>query len=929
MNSKRKYYILVDSLPAREVFPINDKDIVFSHDKQDEDKAFYERKLKNKLEFSNSPKKGITDFDYFYGYETNVVNRCKEFKIQLYRLCNGEYNLDWQGKFSLNDGEWDLDRCTFIVKPIPDTIYTCLKTNKLKEINILNVPNIISTSTNLDYNYEFFYCAKIGGFCSFPGVQTATWTLFYQDLSYPYTKDCVTVGVSLIVYYREAVITACVAGLPNPPPGSGWLLEQNNCGTSSTCKFVRTPVAGILPFASSCAVGWYNFVTNQDELPPYPTFKEIIVAASPPSEELYYSYPTIIGEKSGFGGIDPEWYMEVLNNPNSTYAWSLTPGSPILAAVTGVTNEVKIVPNSPFNPSGIIQIRLTETHGNASVSIKDYNINFIGIDASNSGQIITSTTRIKGATTVCKNANNLYFEIPKQPVMTASGFYTPTVGPIVWSVTGGAIIVAGQGTRFVTIKAGTANFTVTASYTVNVVHGTTPANNYSWSYALSKAIIVQDLPVTADIDGIIHRYPSEPNLSLKVRIRSANYAWYDSSPAFLSAGAPVLPFNEYFFTTPASIGSHCYLVKETINCACSAWIKVSKPIAVPIPYAYLGFFPPVYWCTGSSISSAINYTRNRSFKEVVEYVIDQLGCNVNAVVSDFFEWNPVGDAPGYSSGINYVTGLTNRLADMTIAQKSDIISYLSSNAATKGMITLDKLEKIWSWMFNAYWFVDAFGRFRVEHISFFNRTVAFDANALPHKPYNIAKNKWIYNKSVMPRLEIFKCAEMMFTDFIGTPIFYDSICVDQDGASNNKERFMDFVTTDLYALYLDPANANKVGFVLMCNDKIGSTYTIDQETGAISGNLIANGHLAWANLHVAYHQYNRVLKQGYMNNILTTFKTTKPTKQQKEIAIKVCCDDTFDPLLQLYKTEIGNGILSDAEENTETGIIKMTLNHAS
>lgn len=925
MNRKRKYYILVDSDPAREVFPINDDKIVFTHEKQDDDKVFYERKLKAKLEFCNIPKNGITDYDYFYSYESNSFLRCKEFKMQIYKLCNGEYNLDWQGKFSLNDGDWDSDQCTFSVKPLPDTLYTCLKTNKIKEVNILNVPTIISTTTNLDYNYEFFYCAKIGGpVCPFPGFQTATWTLFYQNLSYPYIKNCVTYGVTLLVYYREAIVTACVGGLPNPPPGSGWLLEQNNCLALSTCKWVRTPVAGIMPFASSCAVGWYNFATGQDELPPFPKFTSIIVSASPASEELEYFNSTIIGTKSGTGGIDPEWYMEVMNNPNSTYSWSLAPGSAINAVVTGTTNEVKIVPFSPFLAGGIITIRLTETHGNAFVSVKDYAINYIGIDSSTSGYISTQST-VLGPSEVCKNATTIQYSIPKQPTASPSGFFTPTISSIVWTVTGGALITAGQGTRTVTITAGTAPFTVTATYSVTVVDSTFPANNYIFYVVNNRSITVSDLPTTDEILTIIHRYPSEPNLTMSVQEKPAAtvYNWYDTTPALMGAGISFFGRN-YFAVAPASIGTHCYMVKETVNCACSGWTKVSTQIA----NGTVGYFPPVYWCTGSSLSSAVNYTRNRLFKDVVGYVLDQLGCEVTDVVSDFFEWNPPGDAPGYSTGINYVTGLTNKLANMTMAQKSDIISYLSSNAATKGMITLDKLEKIWAWMFNAYWYIDAFGRFRVEHISFFNRTVAFNTNVLPHRPYNTAKNKWTYNKSKMPKFENFKCSEMMFTDFVGTAIYYDSICVDQDGASNSQERFLDFLTTDLYALYIDPANANKVGFVLMCNDKIGSTYSINQEVGVISGNTIANGHLAWANLHTAYHKYNRVLKTGYMNNVLTTFVTVKPTKEQKDVVIQVCCTDTFDPLLQLYKTEIGNGILGDADESDD-GTINMSLNHAS
>lgn len=914
MNDNIKYMILVDSDPPVEVHPNNDSQVTFTWEKQDDEKVFYERKLKGDLKFTNNAKKGITDFDYFYSYEINPLLKCKTFILQIFELCDKEYVLDWQGKFSLTDADWDLDKCILKVKVVPDTLYTCIKNNRVKEVNILDVPNIISTGTTLDYNYEFYYCIGYGTSCTLPGVQTATWTLFYQNLNYPYIKNCVSNNMNFQIYYREAIITSCVGSAPNPPPGAGWLLEANNCVTLSTSKYVRTPLAGSTPYASQVAIGWYNFLLGQEELPPYPKFKSLVVSNTPPSENIYLNMPTIC--RLNEVGTQIDYFIEVINNVNSTYAWTLDGTSAIGAIITSVGNKCKITPNT--NLPGVIKILLTETHGNAYVSTKNYLVNQVVTDTGVLSPDVTLINfTIKGPTTCCKNQTGLVFQAVDTPVV-AGGIVT--TGPV-WAVTGGATINSGQGTNQISVTAGATGFILSYSYQMQYTVGINTVkitlSNTFYNVAMSS------IPTTNDIDAVVNLYPSEtPSALFFQKHNSATAAWYDTSSS-LGAGIDVGSINALPFIAPASPGTYCFMVKETLDCGCTSYLKIA-PATVD---GALGFFPPVYWCAGSSISSAVNYTRNRSFKEVVEYVMDQLECSIASVVSDFFDWNSVGDAPGYSPGINYVTGSANKLTNITIAQKSDIISYLSSNAATKGMITLDKLEKIWAWLFNAYWFIDAFGRFRIEHISFFNRTVGYNANALPHKPYNVAKNKYSYNKSKMPKFEQFKCAEMMFTDFIGTAIFYDSICVNQDSANNTQERFLDFVTTDLYALYIDPANANKLGFVLICNDVIGTIYTVNQETGSISSNTISNGHLSWANLHVAYHKYNRILKQGFMNNILTTFVTVKPSKQQKDIAIKVCCEDTFDPLIQLYKTELGNGILEEGEENKEKGIIKMTLLH--
>jgi len=318
---------------------------------------------------------------------------------------------------------------------------------------------------------------------------------------------------------------------------------------------------------------------------------------------------------------------------------------------------------------------------------------------------------------------------------------------------------------------------------------------------------------------------------------------------------------------------------------------------------------------------------------MVDWIFIELGCGITAVVSDLFDWNAIGDAPGYSAGLNYVpvnlgfVDTTNWLTNITIAQKSDIIDPTSSNPATKAMLTLEKLEKILYYMFEAWWYIDSLGNFRIEHDSFFNRTVAYNCNALPHSVFNAAKNKYTYDKSKMPKYEKFLHAEMLFTDFIGTSIYYDNLCVDQDSSSNEKQYALDFVTTDLYSLFLEPDEAEKTGFVLMANKVTGSGYVVAIEQGVISQAWISNGHLSWANLHNVYKRHNRILKQGYLNNVLTTFVTAKPVRIQKNMIIKFCCDDEFDPLIQLYQTELGDGTLQEAVEKPHEGTISMTLLH--
>lgn len=921
MNSKKRYQIVIPDLSInQDVYPINDKDISYSWERQD-DIIFYDKKLKNRLVFANRARTNVDnvfsdDFNFFYNIESNPISRCYTIYLNIYKKCDGVDVLEFEGVFSMNDCEWDLDKCRLSVKPSPNSTYECLKKNKNKEINILNLPTAITTKANLDYNYEFYVCNSFGGACSLPGPNTSTWDLFYQNNSQAYTSECAPGSYYLKVYYREFVVTACVGGSPAPPPGTGWFLEINNCGTSGTAKYVRAASAGPLPSigTTSTAPGWYNTVTNTDEMPPMPSFFTQTIQNNPQSEDLFIDMPHVYFMNDA--GVQIDYYVEVLNNPNSTYAWTLDGTSAVSATITSMGNVCKITPNN--NATGIIKLLLTETHGNAYVSTKNYNITQGVVGTSEIVKTISfASFTIKGPSYACKNQTKLIFIAPQTP--TVSGGIV-TTGPT-WSVTGGASITAGQGTNIVEVTAGTSNFNVSYNYTMSYTSG---LNTSTITMTKTLSVNVGVLPVTMPIYGLKYAYPNEPQTMYVYRNYFAtSYDWYRSTTALSSIIFGTI--SAITFNANASVGTECFYVKEHVACGCN-WIKLESaqytPSGLPWPK-----FPPVYWCYNSS-ATAISYTRGRSFKEACEYVLQQINCGFSQIHSDFFEWNVVADAPGYSPGINYVTGATNKLNYLTIHQKSDVLNPTSSNPATKGMLTFEKMTKIWRELFNCFWFIDSSGRFRVEHLKYFNNTMAYDSTISPHAKFNIGKRVYTYNKEQMPKYERFGFSEVLYADFIGADIYYDSICVNQDPDGNVAERgTKDFLTTDLYALFIDPASANKVGFVLMCNDFDGSNYVVSVDTGVISNSLIANVHLSWANLHDAYHRYGRILLVGYMNNVLTTFVTAKKNKLQKDIVLQLCCDDEFNPTMSYIPTELGNGIIESAEHNSSTGILKTNLLH--
>lgn len=907
INKNRRKFVIVEGATSQEVDPANDYTLEYTWERE-EGRMYYNKKLKTELKLVNTAKTGQMDFNFLYAYESDVDLKCTQFRLLIYKKCNGNTEqLEYEGKFSLTDCEWDLDRCSVVITTQPDTIYQCIKENKNEEFNLLNVLTPMSTTANLSYNYEFDTClaaypgTPVG---SYTGPNPGTFATFHQDFNLPYAAsgagDCDVNHWNLIVKYREYVVVPCLAGLPNPPAnGTGWVLEEDNCdGTGTdpevpagTCKYVRFPEAGNMIGENPNVE--YGFANPGLAPPPQAVYKNIDVTATP-------STPPIKGylkaQSSAISGTGSDWTFEVYPNPNSTYNWTQISGLPFTITSGAGTNKITGFIGSSTTGSCTIQVE--ETHGNLTQSYQTFTFLINpGFPANNN-----LTDFISGPTQVCYNQDLIKFRIPDLPISTDAG--VTVTGPV-WSVNNGATIVSGQGTTELTVEAGTTNFDVQCNWGCNVA--STPSLNIVASDTF--AVVVSKIPVTPEFEGIFSLYPNEPGIVYTAITRpGATYQWIHN--------ASVLGTGSTFSFSPELTSDTCLHLKEAVDCGCDF-----QEIYGGGPF---GIFPPIYWCP--DVSTGVAYTRGRLFQDVCEYIIDQIGCEVNEVVSDFFEWNAIGDTPGYVAGTNYVTGDPNELLHLSLHEKSDVLDPTTSNPATLENMTFEMLEKIWQVMFNCYWMIDSNNNLRIEHRSWFFTSVNYDSTVEPHKEYNVKMRKYRYDKIAMPKYERFRFSESYYPDFVGADIYYDSPCVNQDSDNNREENVMEFLTTDLYSLYLFPDNASLTGWVMMCNDYDGVNYSVAVEEGKISLLDVANGHLSWANLHYNYHRHDRVLLEGYMNNTLTTFFSKRPTRTQNNISLKICCED-FEPNRSFVKTELGDGIIKEATLSTQTGVINTTIQH--
>lgn len=305
------------------------------------------------------------------------------------------------------------------------------------------------------------------------------------------------------------------------------------------------------------------------------------------------------------------------------------------------------------------------------------------------------------------------------------------------------------------------------------------------------------------------------------------------------------------------------------------------------------------------------FNRNRKLLNVIKFLLSQT-CPVLEPLqaSDLSEF--------FTDATNYVTTNPNQLINLLIAQKSDILSWNSSEPATKGMLSLKNLLEDLKAMFGVHWFINAAGKFQLEHISYFENVGVFDLTIkLPE--FLVGNHTYDYKTEDMPRFEKLTFAESLNEDFTQGVIEYGGACVNYEEGQDTKEFNVTRIVTDLEYL-LTASGSNKTGFVLLVNQ----SGEIPKEAGSLTGDLLPNAHLSAANLMEHYYTHERVLYTGVVNGKSKTFKSVRKTKKQTTLTIKPCCTEV-NPFFE-YITNIGpKGKLLSAELSLKTGNVTLDI----
>lgn len=253
-----RYYI-----DATEVHPSGDNKAAIRY-KHDDGEIFFTQEFNGDLTFTKS--------DYLiFKTDYDLGDYCKRYEFYIEQKCNGTYYVVFMGFFSLLDGEFDLDRCTFKVKPTIEDKYSCLKLIEDVEINLMTLPKHTITLNQVT-SYEFSYYQSAGFF------QDSTDLGIFQGTWWEY-ESAGEILFSVHIYAREVIILK----EGETPVGTGWnapneicyqILNQVPCSlqtlnyqepTAGSVKWVRnTSYNPITLLSSDFIMHWDNATYDND-----------------------------------------------------------------------------------------------------------------------------------------------------------------------------------------------------------------------------------------------------------------------------------------------------------------------------------------------------------------------------------------------------------------------------------------------------------------------------------------------------------------------------------------------------------------------------------------------------------------------------------------------------------------------------------------
>lgn len=269
-----------------------------------------------------------------------------------------------------------------------------------------------------------------------------------------------------------------------------------------------------------------------------------------------------------------------------------------------------------------------------------------------------------------------------------------------------------------------------------------------------------------------------------------------------------------------------------------------------------------------------------------------------------------------------------------ITPKSNIITGEYDKPAEKAPIKLgDVLAMLWQ-VYRLKWWIDKDGKFRIEHISYFDRGGSYTVNQIgadltalyepKHaKLWSYGTSKWEYEKPNMPERLEFGWMDDVSTPFEGYPIEVRSGYVQ---AGNIEDNTVATYTSDLDFAQSQPGTISPDGFMLL-----GTIYDKGMEMMVVpfldvaTANdawKIQNGYLSFVYLHDKFHRHSLPASDVTINEEDTSATTLKRYKIQ-EFDFPAFA---IDPM-ELITTNLGNGKIEKMRTYLTSKTKELTIKH--
>lgn len=267
-----------------------------------------------------------------------------------------------------------------------------------------------------------------------------------------------------------------------------------------------------------------------------------------------------------------------------------------------------------------------------------------------------------------------------------------------------------------------------------------------------------------------------------------------------------------------------------------------------------------------------------------------------------------------------------------ITSKQHVIIGDYDQPATKLEVRLSSLTELLYIKYRCKAFIDG-TKFRIEHEDFFERGLSYTtenvdtdftllAEGHTRLPWTFDTKKYVFEKADIPERLEFGWMDKTSQPFDGFPI---DITSKYAQAGNVKDNKIGSFTSDFDYMISQPSDISKDGFWIGdCDQVSADIYSLPFVTLTVDGTVykLQNGYSSFFYIHAQYYDTRLPAKKATINKV-----PVEVAAQRRKVQDITAPPTGVSNWMELQKTQIGNGLVSEYEESLTNGSLKIKLRH--